>query len=241
LRGWLTCSVFQRVAAHAHPGGQITPYLVIIEPTAGALVISTETNMKTPARPPKKCPEQRRQVPRGNVGAIGKHRFPAPDNCSQEKCDLKHILVPTDFSKSSKKALRYAVSLAGMTGSQITLLHVIRIWPLESEGLSMLLGSDPFANAYSILRKICRAEHVDPPLLRNALVREGIPYQGITDVARELEADLIILATNGHTRLSHVLLGGTTERVVRHAPCPVLVVREKGARKHSLRRAFEIH
>ncbi len=198
-------------------------------------------NMKTSVSSPANHRGSQVHGQQGEVGAVGKHRLPAPDNCSQQKCELKHILVPTDSSKSAKEALRYAVSLTGMIGSQITLLHVIRILPLESEGLSMLLGSDPFANAYATLRKICRAEHVGPPLLRNMLVREGIPDQEIANVARELEADLIILATNGHTGLSHVLLGSTTERVVRHAPCPVLVVREKGARKHSLRRAFEIH
>jgi nucleotide-binding universal stress UspA family protein len=47
------------------------------------------------------------------------------------------------------------------------------------------------------------------------------------ETAKALKMDLIIIATHGHTGLAHVLLGSTTERVVRHAPCPVLVVRGK--------------
>jgi len=183
--------------------------------------------MKTSARQPANAPGRQVQRQQGEVATLGKHRFSARDNSSQEQCELKHILVPTDFSKSSHQALRYAVSLARMTGSQVTVLHVIKILPLESEGLSVLLGSDPFIGANNNLEKMCKKAHVEPALLRNTLVREGIPHQEIADAARELNVDLIILATTGHTGLSHVLLGGTTERVVRHAPCPVLVVREK--------------
>ncbi|HQL79235.1 MAG TPA: universal stress protein, partial [Verrucomicrobiota bacterium] len=57
-------------------------------------------------------------------------------------------------------------------------------------------------------------------------VREGVPWEEVTAAARESNVDLIILATHGRTGLKHVLLGSVTERVVRHAPCPVLVVRE---------------
>lgn len=58
-------------------------------------------------------------------------------------------------------------------------------------------------------------------------VRMGAPWHEITTAAQECEADLIIIATHGHTGLKHPLLGSTAERVVRHAPCPVLVVRDR--------------
>ena len=58
------------------------------------------------------------------------------------------------------------------------------------------------------------------------LQRLGVPYEEIVDVAKELAVDLIVIATHGYTALKHFLLGSTTERVVRLAPCPVLVVRE---------------
>ena len=61
------------------------------------------------------------------------------------------------------------------------------------------------------------------------LLRFGRPYLEITEAAGEVGADLIVLTTHGYTGLKHVVLGSTAERVVRHAPCPVLVVREKVA------------
>jgi nucleotide-binding universal stress UspA family protein len=58
-------------------------------------------------------------------------------------------------------------------------------------------------------------------------IRAGQPYYEITAAARELEVDLIVITTHGRTGLKHALLGSTAERVVRHAPCPVLTVRER--------------
>jgi nucleotide-binding universal stress UspA family protein len=60
-----------------------------------------------------------------------------------------------------------------------------------------------------------------------AIIRIGQPASEIVDVAQELQSDLIILSTRGRSGLAHVFLGSTAEKVVRHAPCPVLVVREK--------------
>jgi nucleotide-binding universal stress UspA family protein len=56
-------------------------------------------------------------------------------------------------------------------------------------------------------------------------LRDGIAWDQIASAARELGADLILLATHGRTGLAHALLGSTAERVVRHAPCPVLTLR----------------
>jgi nucleotide-binding universal stress UspA family protein len=61
-------------------------------------------------------------------------------------------------------------------------------------------------------------------LIEKNLVRVGVPFKEITDAARTLRMDLIIITTRGLTGLKHVMLGSTAERVVRHAPCPVLTV-----------------
>jgi nucleotide-binding universal stress UspA family protein len=65
-------------------------------------------------------------------------------------------------------------------------------------------------------------------MIQTLQVRHGRAFQEIAEAARSLPADLIIIATHGYTGIKHALLGSTTERVVRHAPCPVLVVREGG-------------
>ena len=54
----------------------------------------------------------------------------------------------------------------------------------------------------------------------------GRPWQEVTELARKMGVDLIIMGTHGYTGLKHVMMGSTAERVIRHAPCPVLVVRE---------------
>jgi len=170
----------------------------------------------------------RAQSRRSRVGAVGQPRSGAADNRLRQPGDLKSILVPTDFSRSSKKALRYAVALARKIGSQITLVHVAKPRPIDSEGYPALLGCDPrILRASAALGKVWKEQHVEPSLLRNTVVREGTPHREIAEAARELSADLIVIATKGRRGLARVLLGSTTEKVVRFAPCPVLVVREE--------------
>ncbi|MDB6035082.1 MAG: uspa protein [Verrucomicrobiales bacterium] len=58
------------------------------------------------------------------------------------------------------------------------------------------------------------------------LVRTGKPYEEIIETARETKSEVIVLGSHGYTGIRRVYLGSTAERVVRHAPCHVLVVRE---------------
>jgi len=77
------------------------------------------------------------------------------------------------------------------------------------------------------LERVVRDLEIEPALMEKILVRYGRSFNEIADAARMLKANLIIISTHGYTGLKHALLGSTTERVVRHAPCPVLVVREQ--------------
>ncbi|MDB6035068.1 MAG: hypothetical protein JWM16_5406 [Verrucomicrobiales bacterium] len=76
------------------------------------------------------------------------------------------------------------------------------------------------------LRAVTGKCGIERGLVEKNLVRTGVPYHEISNAARTLKTDLIIIATHGNTGLKHFLLGSTTERVVRHASCPVFVVRE---------------
>jgi universal stress protein A len=64
----------------------------------------------------------------------------------------------------------------------------------------------------------------------DTLVRHGLPGEEIVETARELPADLIVISTHGRTGLAHVVIGSVAEQVVRHAPCPVLVLRRPRSR-----------
>ena len=140
---------------------------------------------------------------------------------------LKNILVPTDFSKISHKALEYAVPIAKQFGARITMLHVIEPLPYPVDLTYVPLGEgfpiQPIEEDLNALAK----RMVEPQLLKEVLVRVGPAYEEITNVARDCEADLIVITTHGRTGIRHVVMGSTAERVVRHSPCPVLVVRKR--------------
>jgi universal stress protein A len=139
---------------------------------------------------------------------------------------LKSILVPIDFSKSSQKAFEYALPLARQFDGEITLLHAIEP-PSYAMDLSYIPRSEGFPTA-SMKKELEDLGNriIEPELLRDVIVQVGTAFEVITSTARDCEVDLIVLTTHGKTGLKHVFMGSTAERVVRHAPCPVLVVRK---------------
>ncbi len=145
---------------------------------------------------------------------------------------LRKILVPIDFSDSSLKALRYALGFAEQFSAGIVLLHVVEpklypvdflIVPPEMEEANVKLAHAAREKLSSMAAEL-REKHY---LQADALVRQGNPAVEIAKVARSLDADLIVIATHGYTGLKHVYLGSVTEKITRHATCPVLVVRER--------------
>ena len=142
-------------------------------------------------------------------------------------CPMQRILVAVDLSEPSKKALRYASALARQTGAKLILLYVVE--PVGTHDFAyhpLMLEIDKIvANAEARLKKLCADEAIDSSSIEKTLARSGVAHGEITDTAKSMRADLIVVATHGHTGLKHVLLGSTAERVVRHAHCPVLVVR----------------
>ena len=140
---------------------------------------------------------------------------------------VRSILVPIDFSTASEKALNYAVRLANQFNAKLTLLNVVEpiatpdfaFYPLAMENDKVL------AKAKEHLKRACAKASVDDELIERFVVRNGAPFREIVDAARTLKVDLIVISTHGYSGLAHVFMGSTAERVVRHAECPVLVVR----------------
>ena len=144
--------------------------------------------------------------------------------------NLKKILVPIDFSAMSKKAFQYALRFAERFGCEIVLLHVI-------EPVSAIAGTPLAVDIFAQPEEDTTAAEAELASLaassckqRNSFtsaVRTGHAPNEITKAAKELDVDLIMIATHGYTSWRHLCIGSTAERVVRTAPCPVLVVREK--------------
>ena len=144
---------------------------------------------------------------------------------------LKRILVPVDFSPLSKKALQYAVRLAQEFDAEVSLFHVLDPEiPPAFDGF--MIAPPPISNG-ATAGSANRLKHLVSSVRRAGInrvqsnVRTGLAAHEIVEAAKELDVDLIVIATNGYTGWKHFTIGSTAERVVRAAPCPVLVVREK--------------
>ena len=143
---------------------------------------------------------------------------------------LNKILVPVDFSDFSTKAVDYALAFAEQFEARIILLHVVEPAVYPESTMLVATALDDLNND---LRQVAqqklselRRERIGERAPSELLVRMGRAFSEIAAAAADLDVDLIILATHGYTGLKHVLLGSTAERVVRHAPCPVLTVRD---------------
>jgi nucleotide-binding universal stress UspA family protein len=158
---------------------------------------------------------QAQEAPAG--GGSEAHRAPA---------GFGRILVPTDFSDPSKRALKCAARFVAHFGSKVTLIHVIEpVMSPDFTNFPLALDEDKvLETARQRLASLGRA-HIDTHHLEAPVVRSGNPFHEIAETARELHIDLIIIATHGYTGIKRALLGSTAERVVRYAQCPVMTVR----------------
>jgi nucleotide-binding universal stress UspA family protein len=142
----------------------------------------------------------------------------------------KKILVPIDFSATSKKAFQYALQFASQSSCEIVLLHVIEpVEAIAGTPLAVDIFAQPEEDATAAAAELALLganSHNDTNSVTSA-VRTGHAPNEITKAAKDLDVDLIIIATHGYTSWRHLCIGSTAERVVRTAPCPVLVVREK--------------
>jgi nucleotide-binding universal stress UspA family protein len=142
---------------------------------------------------------------------------------------VRRILVPIDFSPESIKTLRYTKRLAECFNAKLHLVHVVTppptLMPERRLGLPLNLTQDLAANATKRLRQT--ATEFSLSSRKGYTVRVGTVVDEISEVARTTRAELIAISTRGYTGLKRAFLGSTTESLVRNAPCPVLVVREK--------------
>jgi nucleotide-binding universal stress UspA family protein len=143
---------------------------------------------------------------------------------------IKKILIPQDGSDSSLEALNYASSFAREFKVTVYLMTVIEanqsIYDAymdpgvlsQRESRIMTLVNKKLGEAEKKAREMGIQDVI-------SIVHLGTPYKKIIDVAREEHIDLIVMGTHGRSGVSHFLIGSVTEKVIRTAPCPVLVIR----------------
>ena len=143
---------------------------------------------------------------------------------------LKKILVPTDFSLPSQKALRYAIELSKHFGGDILLMHVVERPALSPAFLATGTAAEDLdaqvrAWAEGELAKMI-ANEVPTGVKVRTILRGGAAAAEIIAMAKGEDVDLLVMGTAGQGFLQHMLMGSVAEKVVRKAPCAVLTVRQ---------------
>lgn len=150
---------------------------------------------------------------------------------------IRSILLPTDFSQCAESAVPYAASLARLMKARLVCLHVVETivppvgYAAVAEPMPVVdVGGGVEESATRELPKLgaradCAGLDVEEVLVHGDAAGE------IVRVARERDIDLIVISSHGRTGWGRMLFGSTAESVVRHAHCPVLVVKPKESDK----------
>ena len=144
---------------------------------------------------------------------------------------FKHILLPTDGSRGSEKAIRRALELAKSTGAKVPAFHVIPKFHVFTYRTEMLedtkeeYARDSRAHAQQYLAVIEKAAKQAGVSCETAYATSDHPYEAIIQTAKRKGCDLIAMASHGRRGVQGLLLGSETQKVLTHSKIPVLVYR----------------
>jgi len=143
---------------------------------------------------------------------------------------FKIIVVPTDFSDYSLRSLPYAIDLAAKYGARLKIVFVnepsLQVSDVAWVGVDeRAMNTDHVREARRHLEKMV-IDQVPPDVPADAEILSGNAVDEIIRFSRDVNADLIVMATHGRSGVSHMLMGSTAEQVVRKAPCPVLTLKQ---------------
>lgn len=155
---------------------------------------------------------------------------------------FKRILLATDFSESASNAAALALSIAGLSGAKLIVLHVtVPITQGEDVDISSFaeiadldeINQELLTEAQGRLSRFVERylspkageSGADWPEVETRVVSNAVPKRIIISKAQEFEADLIVVGTQGRSGLSRMLVGSTAEYIVRSSPIPVLTTR----------------
>lgn len=140
---------------------------------------------------------------------------------------IKRILVPTDLSRLSQAAFNHAATLAQRYRARIYLVHVMEPAPavvptylgVTTKDFERRMKLDTKRRLEKLAKRFGRNIHAE------TVVRKGNVTTELVKAARSIRANLIVISTHGRSGIGHALVGSVAEKIVRHAPCPVLIVR----------------
>ena len=139
---------------------------------------------------------------------------------------FRKILVGLDGSDAARHALMSALDLAALTGAELHVVSVEEHLPAYAATVGEVQDEDRFEHAYfKPVQAEARRLASERGVRLAAEVTPGHAAQVLTRRAAETGCDLIVLGHTGHSRLHHLFLGSTADRVVERAHCPVLIIR----------------
>ena len=141
--------------------------------------------------------------------------------------EFKRILSGTDFTEHSYQALGYALRFARQADGVLIVAHFVHV------GSGDVYTNEAWPRTFEEAKERARAMLVEIHETRlerypktELVVEIGTPAEMMIALAKERQVDVIVTATHGRSELADLIMGSTAEKLIRHAPCPVLVVRE---------------
>ncbi len=139
--------------------------------------------------------------------------------------EFKTVLCPTDFSDASYHALEYALRFAQSADGQLILTHVVHVPAGDLGGEAYTLDFKEAQHKVEERLREVHSERLQGYAKCEIVTVIGDPAEEVTALAKTRAADLIIMSTHGRSGLSHLVMGSVAEQILRHAPCPVFIVR----------------
>jgi nucleotide-binding universal stress UspA family protein len=145
--------------------------------------------------------------------------------------EWRRICCPVDFSDASREAMYAAAELAQRFDAELQLVHVYQMPGVSFPEATVFAGHEALQQLIELVERAlsewgaeARARGASK-VTTHAIM--GVPYAEVLKYAEDRQSDLIVMGTHGRTALMRALLGSVAEKVVRHAPCPVLTIRPR--------------
>ena len=145
----------------------------------------------------------------------------------------QRILVATDGSTLSKKAVRSSIALAAATGAELVALYVVPRYPVSYFEGGITVAQDEISRAekqwadkgQAVVDGVCAAAQADGVKVKPVLARSDLVAESIMSTVKKYKCDLVVMASHGRKGIKRVLLGSETQHVLTHSTVPVLVLR----------------
>jgi len=139
---------------------------------------------------------------------------------------LRTVLISTSLGSESEQVVRAGLAVARRTGARVVLVHALHLEPLPAAfGAGPLLERELVAGAAEELARQAARLGLAAPEMAASIAKVGAPHRVLSEAAKQVNADLIVVGATGSGPFAAELLGSTADRVLRQAPCPVLIVR----------------